>query len=62
VFGGNPDAVKNEISFLTTDLPALFQPDADHVYAWKTTLSGPQASFWELPQFSLNAEQWYFTK
>ncbi len=62
VFGGDPNAVKNEASFLTTDLPGLFQPDADHVYAWKTTLSGTQASFWELPQFSLNPELWYFTK
>jgi len=61
VFGGNPNAVKTEASFLTTDLPALFQPDADHVYAWKTSLSGTQASFWYLPQFSLDPELWYFT-
>ncbi|HXP20453.1 MAG TPA: ABC transporter substrate-binding protein [Streptosporangiaceae bacterium] len=62
VFGGNPNAVKTEASFLTQDVPALFEPDADHVYAWSTKLSGPQASFWELPQFSLNPELWYFTK
>jgi peptide/nickel transport system substrate-binding protein len=62
VFGGDPNAVKNEVSFLAENLPALFQPDADHVYAWKNTLSGPQSSFWELPQFSLNPELWYFTK
>jgi peptide/nickel transport system substrate-binding protein len=61
VFSSNPSAVKNEASFLTQNLPALFQPDSDHVYAWKTNLSGPQASFWELPQFSLNPEEWYFT-
>jgi peptide/nickel transport system substrate-binding protein len=62
VFGSDPNAVKTEASFIATDLPGLFQPDADHVYAWKTSLSGPQASFWELPQFSINPEQWYFTK
>ncbi|HUJ06003.1 MAG TPA: ABC transporter substrate-binding protein [Streptosporangiaceae bacterium] len=62
VFGGNPTAVKNEASYLAVNLPALFQPDSDHVYAWKNTLSGPQASFWELPQFSLDPELWYFTK
>jgi peptide/nickel transport system substrate-binding protein len=62
VFGANATAVKNEVGFLAANLPALFQPDADHVYAWKKTLSGPQASFWELPQFSLNPELWYFTK
>jgi peptide/nickel transport system substrate-binding protein len=62
VNAANPTAVKNEAGYLAENLPALFQPEADHVYAWKTSLSGPQASFWELTQFSLNPEQWYFTK
>jgi peptide/nickel transport system substrate-binding protein len=62
VFASNPTAVKNEVSYLAVNLPALFQPEADHVYAWTDKLSGPQSSFWELPQFSLNPEQWYFTK
>ena len=61
VFSADPSAVKTEASYLTANLPALFQADADHVYAWKNTLSGPQASFWEIPQFSINPEQWYFT-
>jgi len=62
VFGSNATAVKTEASYLAENLPALFQANADHVYAWKNTLSGPQSSFWELPQFSLNPEQWFFTK
>jgi peptide/nickel transport system substrate-binding protein len=62
VFGTNPLAVKNEASYLAVNLPALFQPEADHVYAWTSKLSGPQSSFWELAQFSLNPEEWYFTK
>jgi len=62
VYGPNASAVKNEAAFIAENLPALFQPDSDHVYAWKTDLSGPQSSFWELPQFSVNPEQWYFTK
>ncbi len=62
VFGPNASAVKAEAGDIATSLPALFQPDADHVYAWKTTLSGPQSSFWELTQFSANPELWYFTK
>jgi peptide/nickel transport system substrate-binding protein len=61
VYSANPSAVKDEASFLTQDLPALFQPDADHVYAWKTSLSGPQAAFWALPQFTLDPELFYFT-
>ena len=62
VFGSNQAAVKTEAAYIATDLPGLFQPDSDHVYAWKTDLSGPQASFWELPQFTIDPEQWYFTK
>ena len=62
VFGSSASAVKIEAAYLAENLPALFQANADHVYAWKTTLSGPQSSFWELPQFSLNPEQWFFTK
>lgn len=62
VFGANASAVKSEASYLAENLPALFQPNSDHVYAWKTNLSGPQSSFWELTQFSINPEQWYFTK
>jgi len=62
VFGSNPNAVKNEASYLGSNLPALWQPEADHVFAWSTKLSGPQATFWELPQFSLNPEEWYLTK
>jgi peptide/nickel transport system substrate-binding protein len=61
VFGANQSAVKAEASYIAENLPALFQPNSDHVYAWKTNLSGPQASFWELTQFSINPEQWYFT-
>jgi peptide/nickel transport system substrate-binding protein len=61
VFGSSAAAVKTEAAYLATNLPALFQPNAEHVYAWKTNLSGPQASFWELTQFSMNPEEWYFT-
>jgi peptide/nickel transport system substrate-binding protein len=62
VFGANSSAVKAEAAYMAENLPALFQPNAFHVYAWKTNLSGPQASFWEVPEFSLNPEEWYFTK
>jgi len=61
VFGANASAVRTEAAYIAQNLPALFQPESDHVYAWKTNLSGPQSSFWELPQFSVNPEQWYFT-
>jgi peptide/nickel transport system substrate-binding protein len=62
VYASNATAEKNEAAYIAVNLPGLFQPEADHVYAWSDKLSGPQASFWELTQFSLNPEQWYFTK
>lgn len=62
VFGPNASAVKTEAGFIAENLPALFQPNAFHVYAWKSNLSGPQYSFWEVPEFSLNPEQWFFSK
>jgi peptide/nickel transport system substrate-binding protein len=61
VFGPNASAVKTEAAYIADNLPALFQPNAFHVYAWSTKLSGPQYSFWEMPEFSLNPEQWYFS-
>ncbi len=62
VYGPNASAVKTEAAYIAENLPALFQPNAFRMYAWKTTLSGPRASFWELAQLSLNPELWYFTK
>lgn len=62
VFGPNASAVKVEAAYIAENLPALFQPNAWHVYAWSTKMSGPQYTFWEMPEFSLNPEQWYFTK
>jgi peptide/nickel transport system substrate-binding protein len=62
VYASNPTAVKNEAAYLAVSLPALWQPDEDHVWAWTDKLSGPQSSFWELTQWAMNPEQWYFTK
>jgi peptide/nickel transport system substrate-binding protein len=61
VTGGNPNAVKAEASFLTADQPGLFLPNPDQVVVWKTSVSGPQASFASLTQFYLNAELWWLT-
>jgi peptide/nickel transport system substrate-binding protein len=61
VSGTNPAAVKNEASFLTANQPVLFQPDEDNIWAWKSTLSGPPASFENLTQYFATPEFWYFT-
>jgi len=61
VNGANPNAVKNEAAYLTAQQPALFQPNADDVFAWKKTLSGPLDSFANLTQYYFTPEVWYFT-
>ncbi len=62
ISNSNPDAVTNEAAYLTAQQPALFQPNTDVVYAWKTTLSGPQNAFADLTQYFFNPEGWYYTK
>ncbi|WP_084729850.1 ABC transporter substrate-binding protein [Streptacidiphilus neutrinimicus] len=60
----SPDsnALKNEITAVDADLPGLFQPNEDRVYAWSPKLSGSTDSFAAATQFMLNPEDWYFTK
>jgi peptide/nickel transport system substrate-binding protein len=59
----NPAAVTNELSFLDTNVPVLWQPLRDHVYVWKTNISAttPQA-FENLTQYDPTPEFWYLTK
>ena len=61
VRGSDPDAVRNEISYLTRQQPALFEPNSDVVSVWKKTLSGPPGSFASLTQFYFTPELWYYT-
>jgi peptide/nickel transport system substrate-binding protein len=61
ITGSDPNAVKAEASFLTTDQPSLFEPNEDRVWAWKTTLSAQNSQAWEsLTQLYANPEYWYF--
>ncbi|HEY6279801.1 MAG TPA: ABC transporter substrate-binding protein [Streptosporangiaceae bacterium] len=68
VFGTNPNAVKSEAEYLTTQAPALFQPnvstalESGNVLVWKTTLSGPPTAFSSITQYWINPELMYFTK
>jgi peptide/nickel transport system substrate-binding protein len=54
--------VKSEAAYLTAQQPGLFQPNADFVFAWTKTLSGPPDSFANLTQCYFTPEQWYFTR
>jgi peptide/nickel transport system substrate-binding protein len=62
VFSSNSSAVTTEAAFITSNLPGLFLPNPDDVYAWKKNLSGPQDSFTSLTQYFFNPEEWYYTK
>ncbi len=46
ITSANPTAVSNELSFLATDLPVLWQPNPDHIWAWKTTSRRPVPRPW----------------
>ena len=39
ISGSNPAAVTKEASFFTTQLPVLWQPVPDYVWAWKSNIS-----------------------
>jgi len=59
----NPSAVMDELSYLDTVLPVLWQPLRDHVYVWKTGISAttPKA-FENLTQYDPTPEFWFTTK
>ncbi|MGH9043941.1 MAG: ABC transporter substrate-binding protein, partial [Acidimicrobiales bacterium] len=62
VYGKASDAVTKEGAFLERNLPGIFLPNPDAVIAWKSTLSGPPASFANLTQIELTPEYWHFTR
>jgi peptide/nickel transport system substrate-binding protein len=59
-FSANPNAVEDEASYLTKNLPAIFGPNPDVIYAWKG-ISGPPDSFSNLTQYIFTPEYWYLT-
>jgi peptide/nickel transport system substrate-binding protein len=62
VFGSDPKAVSNEASYITEQVPAIFQPNPDLVTAFSNKLSGPPESFSSLTQYRMSPEYWYFVK
>jgi peptide/nickel transport system substrate-binding protein len=60
-FSSDPNAVKSEASYLTQQLPGIFGPNEDRIYAWKG-VSGQPDSFANLTQFAFTPEYWYLTK
>lgn len=63
ISGSDPTAVSNEVSFFATNLPVLWQPVRDHIYAWKTDISASSSSAFEnLTQYDSTPEFWYIIK
>jgi peptide/nickel transport system substrate-binding protein len=61
ITSSDPNAVKSEASFLTTDQPSMFEPNNDYTWAWKTTLSSTKTEAWaNLTQYYTTPEYWYF--
>ncbi len=58
----DPGALKDEISLVDTDLPGIFQPNEDRIFAWSPKLSGSTDAFNAMTQLMLNPEDLYFTK
>jgi peptide/nickel transport system substrate-binding protein len=62
VYGSNPNAVDNEAAWLTANVPAMFQPTPDYIWAWKTSVSSTTPDALEsLTQYYLQPEFWYLT-
>jgi peptide/nickel transport system substrate-binding protein len=63
VSGSNPAAVSAEASFFTAQLPLLWQPVNDQIWAWKSNISATDpAAFENLTQDNATPEFWYLTK
>ena len=63
VTGSNPNAVTSEASFFTTNLPVLWQPVLDYIWAWKTNISSTEpAGIENLTQYDNTPQYWYLNK
>ena len=62
VFGGDPNAVKNEASYLTSQVPALFTPNPDLVFAVSKKIGGDPRGFLALTQYTVYPQFFYRSK
>jgi peptide/nickel transport system substrate-binding protein len=63
VYGANPAAVKAEASYLTEDIPVLFQPSPDLIWAVKKTIGAGQTDAWtNMTQYTWTPQYWYLKK
>jgi peptide/nickel transport system substrate-binding protein len=63
ISSSNPSAVTNEASFFTTQVPVLWQPVIDYIWAWKTDISATDPTAIEnLTQHDCTPQFWYIVK
>src|SRR6185437_8214512 len=62
VFSSNPKAVTTEASYLTRQIPVLFFPNTDLIWAVSNKVGGTSQSFLALTQYALQAQYWYLNK
>jgi peptide/nickel transport system substrate-binding protein len=62
VYGTNPGAVVNEASYLTKDIPLLFMPNSDYIFAVSKKVGGASSSFLALTELQNFAQFWYLNK
>lgn len=62
LYGTNPDAVKLESSYLIKNVPALFTPNQDLLYAVSNKIGGPASSFLALTQYTTYPQYWHVNK
>lgn len=62
VHSGAPDAVKNEASYLTENLPVFYFPNPDILLAVSKKVGGPAKSWLALTQQAEDPQLWYVAK
>ena len=62
VYGSDPKAVTKEASYLTKQVPILFFPNSDLIWAVSNKVGGPSAPFLALTQYAFQAQYWYLNK
>ena len=62
VYGSSASAVTTEASYLTKNLPTLFFPNSDLIFAVSNKIGGPAASFLSATQYTPFFQYWYLNK
>jgi peptide/nickel transport system substrate-binding protein len=62
LYSSGTQAIKTESDFLTKDVPALYLPNADNIYAVSNRVGGPAKSWMAMTQYVYLPQYWYLRK